>query len=54
YPNDDFKYQPDRKRLPTPGDMEEHYPHTIDPVEEPANVQDPEVVIKHKRLCLVM
>ncbi|KAH9518610.1 hypothetical protein Btru_005772 [Bulinus truncatus] len=30
YNNDDFKTQPNRRTLPAPGDMEDHYPHTID------------------------
>ncbi|RUS86861.1 hypothetical protein EGW08_005398 [Elysia chlorotica] len=34
FPNDDFKYQPDRKRMPSPADMEMHQTNTIDPVDQ--------------------
>ncbi|CAL1542251.1 unnamed protein product [Lymnaea stagnalis] len=53
YPDDDFKNQPDRKRLPTPGDMEAHYPHTIDPVEDPLT---PQMATGEsaKKKCIVM
>ncbi|KAH9518619.1 hypothetical protein Btru_005802, partial [Bulinus truncatus] len=54
HPNDDFKFQPDRTRLPTPGDMEDHNPHTFDPVEEPAPSVTPDPEKVKKRTCLVI
>ncbi|CAL1542250.1 unnamed protein product [Lymnaea stagnalis] len=53
YPDDDFKSQPDRIRLPSPGDMEAHYPHTIDPVLDPLSpsVTEPEMP---KKKCIIM
>ncbi|XP_059153708.1 cadherin EGF LAG seven-pass G-type receptor 2-like [Physella acuta] len=54
YPDDDFKTQPDRKRPPTPGDMEQHYPHTVDPVEDPLTEAEAAPHPKKKQRCSVM
>ncbi|KAK6960609.1 cadherin EGF LAG seven-pass G-type receptor 2 [Biomphalaria glabrata] len=55
YPDDDFKHLPDRKRLPTPGDMEAHYPHTLDPVEDPLSSPSPAAAAgAPKKNCIVM
>ncbi|CAL1542252.1 unnamed protein product [Lymnaea stagnalis] len=54
YPDDDFKNQPDRKRLPTPGDMEAHYPHTLDPVEDPLAAPETPLTAPPKKNCVVM
>ncbi|KAK0039898.1 cadherin EGF LAG seven-pass G-type receptor 1, partial [Biomphalaria pfeifferi] len=54
YPNDDFKQMPDRKRLPTPGDMDDHYPHTLDPVDDPLQPQHEALVEPPKKKCIIM
>ncbi|XP_035825221.1 cadherin-related family member 2 [Aplysia californica] len=54
YPDDDFKFQPQRKDLPTPGDMDDHYPHTFDPLEPPPQATQATPVPPQKKKCIVM
>ncbi|CAL1538159.1 unnamed protein product [Lymnaea stagnalis] len=57
FPNDDIKEQPNRQTVPTPGDMENHYPHTIDGAEgitDPLAEYGPTVADKPKKTCAVM
>ncbi|XP_059153703.1 cadherin-23-like [Physella acuta] len=51
YPNDDFQTPPDRRNLPTPADMEPHYPHTVDPVDDP--IQD-DLKDMNQKKCVIL
>ncbi|XP_059153700.1 protocadherin-like protein [Physella acuta] len=53
FPDDDFKQEPQRKTLPAPGDMDAHYPHTIDAVEDPLTPQVPDTAAPKKN-CVIM
>ncbi|XP_059141767.1 protocadherin-16-like [Physella acuta] len=53
FPDDDFKQEPQRKTLPAPGDMDAHYPHTIDAVEDPLTPQVPDTAAP-KKSCVIM
>ncbi|KAK3780299.1 hypothetical protein RRG08_013775 [Elysia crispata] len=57
YPNDDFEYQPDRRRMPSPADMDRHQTNTYDPIEpmpEPTPNPPPKAPKAKPKNCAIL